>query len=169
MLSMWEPHLLTVNQRRRRVDDSEYCLELFQWNKRLFVPICNNGWNLDPPLHARVKLAVSWVDSSLWTSPKVAKSTADSWQGYGISILDYVVCCSSSTLIMTEWSIVITTWLNWIDWTRKFRRNGTICNEKSDLLSGQCTMSQVVGCDGKISPITQPLVFSRNLFYRFGN
>ncbi len=71
-------------------DNSKFFLELFWRNKRLFALICNNGQNLDPALHARVKLTVSWVDSSRWTLSKAAKSTADSWQGYGIHILGLV-------------------------------------------------------------------------------
>ena len=32
--------------------------------KGVFAWICDNGWNMDPPLHSEVKSAVSWVDSS---------------------------------------------------------------------------------------------------------
>ena len=37
LCSKWVPHLLTVDQKQQRVDDSERCLELFQRNKKDFL------------------------------------------------------------------------------------------------------------------------------------
>ena len=37
LYSKWVPHLLTVDQKQQRVDDSKHCLELFQRNKKEFL------------------------------------------------------------------------------------------------------------------------------------
>ena len=37
LCSKWVPHLLTVDQKQQRVDDSDCCLELFQHNKKEFL------------------------------------------------------------------------------------------------------------------------------------
>ena len=34
LYSKWRLHLLTVDQKRQRIDDSEHCLQLFQRNKK---------------------------------------------------------------------------------------------------------------------------------------
>ncbi len=55
--------------------------------KRLFAQMCNSRQNLNAPLQTRVKLR---GENCWWTSPKVAKSAADSWLGYVICILGCV-------------------------------------------------------------------------------
>ena len=42
---------------------------------------------MDPPLHSRVKSAVSWVDSSRWKLSKATKDANISRQGFGLCIL----------------------------------------------------------------------------------
>ena len=60
----------------------------FNTTKRSFC-ICDNGWNMDPPLHSGVKLAVSWVDSSRWKLSKATKDANISRQGFGLYILGF--------------------------------------------------------------------------------
>ena len=72
LCSNWVQCLLTVDQ-KQHIDDSEHCLQLFQHNKKEFLYKCDNGWNMDPPLHSGFKLAVSWVDSNSWNLSKVTK------------------------------------------------------------------------------------------------
>ena len=43
---------------------------------------------MDPPLHSRVKLAVSWEDSSKWKPSKATKNANISRQGFGLHILE---------------------------------------------------------------------------------
>ena len=78
LCSKWVLYLLTVNQ--QHIDNSEHCLQLF---------LCkyDNGWNMDPPLHSGVKLAVSWVDSSRWKPSKATKDANTNRQGFGLYIL----------------------------------------------------------------------------------
>ena len=40
LCSKWVPRLLTVDQKQKRVDDSEPCLELFQRNKKDYFMRC---------------------------------------------------------------------------------------------------------------------------------
>ena len=42
--------------------------------KRIFYSVCDNGWNMDPSLHSRVKSAVSWVDNKGWKPSKATKN-----------------------------------------------------------------------------------------------
>ena len=35
LFSKWQPRLFTVDQKQQRVDGSERCLELFQYNKKV--------------------------------------------------------------------------------------------------------------------------------------
>ena len=64
--------LLTVDQKLQ-------CHNCFNTTKRIscccvFIFIfCDDAWNLDPPLHSRVKSAVIWVDSSRWKPSKVIR------------------------------------------------------------------------------------------------
>ena len=37
LCSKWVMHLLTVDQKQQRIDDSEHCLQLFHWNKKEFL------------------------------------------------------------------------------------------------------------------------------------
>ena len=87
LYSKWVPLLLTVDQKQQRVNDSECCLQLFQCNKKKFLHKCDNGWNMDPPLHSRVKSSVSWVNSSRWKPSKVTKDASISRQGFGFHVL----------------------------------------------------------------------------------
>ena len=57
--------------------------------KRVFTEICDNGWNMDPLLHSRVKSAISWMDSSRWKQSKVTKDTNISRQDFGLRILGH--------------------------------------------------------------------------------
>lgn len=51
--SKWMLCVLTVKQ-KQCVDDSENCLKLFIWNEQdFFVSVCDNGWNMNPPLHSK--------------------------------------------------------------------------------------------------------------------
>lgn len=52
LYSKWVPRLLTISQKQLRTDDSEYCWDLFQLNKKdFFSTICSNEWNVDSSLH----------------------------------------------------------------------------------------------------------------------
>ena len=44
---------------------------------------------MDPPLHSRVKSAISWVDSSMWKLSKATKDANISRQGFGFCVLEY--------------------------------------------------------------------------------
>ena len=57
--------------------------------RALFATISMQGKyvTMDEQLHSRVKLALSWVDSSRWKLPKVTKDTNISGQGFGLHIL----------------------------------------------------------------------------------
>ena len=85
--SKWVQRLLTVDQKQQSVKDSGRCLQLFQCNKIKFLCKYVNEWNMDQPLHFRVKSAVSWVDSSRWKPSKAIKDANISRQVFGLHIL----------------------------------------------------------------------------------
>ena len=66
--------------------------------KGMFVWICDNGWNLNPPFHSRVKSPVSWVDCSGWKASKATKMQASAgkvlaslfWDVQSILFINYL-------------------------------------------------------------------------------
>lgn len=58
----------------------------------IFASMCNNGRNLEPPLHCRVQSAVTWILN------RRAKTAAISWWGYGARVLEFVWNFYSSTI-----------------------------------------------------------------------
>ena len=99
LLSKWVPRLLTVNQKRQRVVDSERCLELFRRNKPNF-------------LHRYVTMDETWIhhytpewkrSSAVWTAvgekrPKRPKTqmwagkvmASVFWDAHGVLFIDYL-------------------------------------------------------------------------------
>ena len=170
-------YLLTVDQKQQRINNSECCLQLFQ--KGIFVRICNNRWDIDPPLHPGVKSAVSWVDSSKWKLYKVTKDANISTQGFGLCILG----CASY-------------FVHWLPWERKNHKQRilfsiigafegrnhqkmatklthaavwcALLSRQCALLSRQCTMSQVDRSNGKTTWIVLWIAPAPTLFSRSG-
>ena len=75
------PRLITIDQ-------SIVC-NYFQRKKGLFAKICDNGWNMDPPLHSGVKSAVSWGQQQLVKAVQRDQRRRICWQGFGIRILGW--------------------------------------------------------------------------------
>ena len=88
LCSMLVSRFLTVNQKQRVHWQFRALFATFSMQQKgVFALICDNGWNMDPPLNSVVKSAVSWVDSSRWKPSKATKDTNISRHGFGLHIL----------------------------------------------------------------------------------
>ena len=50
--------------------------------KGFSASVCDNSWNMDPPLHTWNKKIVSWVDSNWWNPSKATKNSTVGSQGH---------------------------------------------------------------------------------------
>ena len=99
LLSKWVPRLLTVDQKRQRVVDSERCLELFRGNKPNFL-----RWYVTTDKTWIHHYTPEWKRSSVeWTAvgekrPKRPKTqmwagkvmVSVFWDAHGVSFIDYL-------------------------------------------------------------------------------
>ena len=113
---------------------------------------------MDPPLHSRVKLAVSWVDTSRWKLSKVTKDANMSRQGFGLCILG----CASYFVHRLPWERK--NHQEWILYSiigvfegRNRQKMATDEEGKSALSPKQCTVSQVDCNYSKITWITEAI------------
>jgi hypothetical protein len=85
LCAKWVPHVLTIDQKQQRVDDSEQCLAIFNRNKdeffRRYIRI-DETWLL-PYTPESNRQSAEWTERD---EPNPKRETGI-WQGYGISIL----------------------------------------------------------------------------------
>ncbi len=74
VFSKWVLHLLTMEQKQHRINDSESCLTLFTFNKQDF-----NERNMDPPFHCGVESTVTWVVCSGWNLSEMTEKATVIW------------------------------------------------------------------------------------------
>ena len=151
LCSKWVLHLLTVNQKQQRVDNSECCLQLFQRNKMEF-------------LHKYVTMDETWIHhitlksnrlSAEWTAagescPKQPKTQTSSgkvlasvfWDVQGILFIDYL---EKGRPINSKYHIALLVRLK----ETNHQKTATNEEEKSAHSPRQCTMSQVDCNNGK--------------------
>ena len=98
MSARWVPRLLTVDQKRVRMNISNALWAQFKRNKSEFWHQWNCRWNLDTSLYARNKNTVQTVDCKGETGSEKAKTVFSAgkvmatlfWDSRGVILIDYL-------------------------------------------------------------------------------
>ncbi len=79
IVSKWVPHLLTMEQKQHRIDNSESCLALFTHNKQDFL--CRFVIMAED---SGVESTVSWMACIQWKPSEMSENMAVSRQSHGV-------------------------------------------------------------------------------------
>ena len=94
LLSKWVPRLLTVDQKRQRVVDSERCLELFRRNKlnflRQYVTMDETLIHHYTPESKRSSAEWTAVSEKRLKRPKTQMWALVFWDAHGVFFIDYL-------------------------------------------------------------------------------
>ena len=163
LLSKWVPRLLTVDQKRQRIVDSERCLELFRRNKPRF---CVGMWQWTKPGSITILRSQSGRQPSGLQSVRSDQSGQKRksglirlWPQYFGMLMEF---CSSTTFKKVRRSIANVTLANWCVWRTKSVRNGS--KWKSALSPRQCAVSQVARYHDEIEWIELRIASAPTIF-----
>lgn len=153
LFSKWVPRLLSFDQKQQRVDDSQSCLDLLRRNKQDFFRryVTQDETWIHHFTPESTRQAAQWVAAgeSRPKRPKTQQSAGKVmasvfWDATGILFIDYL---EKGKTINSDYYMALLDRLK-DEIAKKTASNG---EQKSDLSSRQCSMSQVGQNDGKIA------------------